>query len=450
MGSLDSSLQKVLYPVSKAVLFILPVILVLSGCSCQPPPDCNVVLIVIDTLRSDHLPFYGYPLNFAPFLNDLSNRSAVFQNAFSASSWTASATASILTSYYPHQHRVFMGLLATRYAQEVNSEITLDRVPQSLETMAEILQSKGYSTFGISDNINISRLQGFHQGFDFFETHQYKDASHINDRIENWKEKISASSRYFLYIHYNDPHAPYHRRKPWFIPGTGERENAIAAYNSEIRFLDRHIEELYESFQWEDDTLLIVTADHGEGLWDHGFRGHGSSLFREQIQVPLLIRMPNQKKKKQIVINVSTLDILPTVLDILGIPQAHRSFSGVSLFPLIRGRSAPFPPSRPVFSHLKIHVKTKTSNLFTSEWRSVIQGPWHYLWQLPDRELLFALDIDSPEKTNRAGSKKKITEQMKTHALQFLNQTRGFQQERIRHHLNREEIEHLESLGYIK
>ncbi len=160
-----------------------------NGCKNNSTKDINVVLIVIDTLRSDHLPFYGYKKNTSPFLLELSKNSTLFKNAFSASSWTSPATASIFTSMYPFQHGVLMGLLAIRNAQKIDPNVVLNRIPEKITTITEVLKNNGYKTFGVSDNLNIDHRQGFSQGFDKFKTFMYKQAPNVNKTIKSWKKE---------------------------------------------------------------------------------------------------------------------------------------------------------------------------------------------------------------------------------------------------------------------
>lgn len=150
----------------------------------------NIVLIVIDTLRPDHLPFYGYSIDTAPFLNELSAKSVVFENAYAASSWTAPAAASIFTSLYPIQHGVVTGMRAHDIVTEENQSITLNRIPDKLSTIAEVLKGAGFKTYAVADNVNISEEMGFDQGFDKFVNFQYVTAEGVNENLLKWEKDI--------------------------------------------------------------------------------------------------------------------------------------------------------------------------------------------------------------------------------------------------------------------
>ena len=102
-------------------------------------------------------------------------------------------------------------------------------------------------------------MEGFTQGFDKFKTFMYEKAPAVNAVVKKWKKELLANGKYFLYIHYMEPHAPYHAREPWYKHHEDNRKSNISAYDSEINFVDQHIKELFELFQWEKNTLLIIT-----------------------------------------------------------------------------------------------------------------------------------------------------------------------------------------------
>ncbi|MCP4152490.1 MAG: sulfatase, partial [bacterium] len=392
---------------SKQTYIILLIVLILTfsvtGCKKEKKlNDYNVVLIVIDTLRSDHLPFYGYKKNTAPFMWELSKKSILFENAFSASSWTSPATASIFTSLYPFQHGVNMGLLAIRNAQRINPKIKINRIPQEITTITEVMKANGYQTYGVADNLNIDYRQGFAQGFDKLRTFNDKQAPTVNRTIKKWRKKLMANGKYYLYIHYMDPHAPYYGREPWYKPFDEDRKNRISAYDSEINFTDQHIKELFELFKWDKNTVIIITSDHGEGLWDHGMMGHGKTLYREEIQVPLMIYMPGDKSVRKVSTNVSTIDILPTVRDIIGLDKSEID-EGVSLVPLMKGLPNDLN-NRNLFSYLWVQIKD------TKEWKATIYKKWHFLMKMPNFRHIFSLLFDKKESDNKYDRAKKTSD----------------------------------------
>lgn len=425
------------------LLLVLTIIFVFNNCrhKTEAVKDFNIVLIVIDTLRSDHLPFYGYHKNTAPFLWDIAKKSVVFENAFSASSWTSPATASIFTSLYPYQHGVLMGLLAIRNAQKIDPDITINRIPEEIDTIAEVLKKEGYKTYGVSDNLNIGKRQGFTQGFDKFRTFMYRQAPNLNEIVKKWKKKLTAGGKYFLYLHYMEPHAPYHPRGPWYAPFEDRRKDRISAYDSEINFVDRHIEELFELLKWEQNTLLIVTSDHGEGLWDHGLMAHGKTLYREEIQVPLMIYLPAKKIAEKVGTNVSTIDILPTVRDLLGLPPDENN-EGTSLVPMFENKKN--ENNRNLFSYLWV----KKDNVM--EWRATIYKKWHFLVKLPDFKQLFSLLSDRKEQDNKVGKARAAALELEKRFDIFMNKSKKYKQKSATYKLDKGEQEKLKTLGYVQ
>ncbi|MCP5054172.1 MAG: sulfatase [bacterium] len=428
----------------RLILLLLPVIamvFIFNGCKSKEKKNFNVVLIVIDTLRSDHLPFYGYKKNTAPFLGELAKQGVVFENAFSASSWTSPATASIFTSLYPYQHGVLMGLLAIRNAQKIDPKVTINRIPQKITTITEVLKKEGYQTYGVADNLNIDKRQGFTQGFDRFRTFMYRQAPTVNETVKKWKNKLTNGKKYFLYLHYMEPHAPYHPREPWYEPFEDKRKHRISAYDSEINYVDQHIKELFELFHWGKNTLVIVTSDHGEGLWDHGLMGHGKTLHREEIQVPLLIYLPGKKTARRVSTNVGTIDILPTVRDLIGLEKSEID-EGVSLVPLMEGKEHDLD-KRNLFSYLWVKMKD------TIEWKSTIYKNWHFIIKLPEFRYLFSLLKDQKEKFNQFNAGKDTAALLEKRFDEFMKKSKKFKQESSTVELDKKKTDKLKSLGYV-
>lgn len=380
----------------------------LSGCFKTETP--NVVLLVIDTLRADFLPSYGDKVTVAPFMEKLGREGGVFENSFSTSSWTAPGTASILTGLYPPQHGVLMGRRSTKKLFARDPSTRLNKLPQSVETIAEMMKRAGYSTFGIADNGNIREDSGFAQGFDRFITFQNQGGENVNRQVDSWASEIKKSKNYFLYIQYMDPHSPYEEKKPWF---TGENERGVkraaSAYRSEISFTDTKIEELYRKFGWDKNTLLLITADHGEEFGEHGSIGHGKTLFSEVVRVPLIISYPGSNiKASRISEYVSGVDILPTVASYIG-EDASDSIQGENLRSLLENTRE--VKSRKVYNHL--WKKQKAG--WVLEIKSLAEGD-HRLIESSrkDRNYLYNVKSDRREKKNIAGKNPIVVRDIKT------------------------------------
>jgi arylsulfatase A-like enzyme len=407
----------------------------------------NVVVIVADSLRADHLPFYGYEKNTAPFLDSLAEESCVFDNAYAASSWTAPATASIFTSLYPFQHGVHMGVNAARknFPSEVRT-VEINRIPEEVETIAELFRRGGYSTWAVTDNMNICEVEGFHQGFDCLRNFNYCGADRVNNELYAMFDAMEKKRPYFLYLHYMDPHRPLHEREPWFRKAGNWRSTEIARYDSEISFLDQKIKEAFQRFSWDQDTLLVFTSDHGEELWDHGAYGHGTTLYNEVIRIPLFFHFPAEERRfERIRSNVSGLDILPTLHEYLGL-HGRAEYSGVSLLPYIRGDGRR-TKDRYIFSHLK-KMRGKMEPLSAN---AVIFGNYKYYAtnKRGGREFYF-IEKDPLEKRNLFSRERSAAKKMETMYQTFLENSPKYDARYFLLTIDEETEHKMKELGYVK
>lgn len=415
--------------------------------SCSRPERPNVVVIVIDTLRTDHLHFHGYGRDTTPFLTALAARSADFTRAYAGSSWTAPATASIFTGLYPFQHGVVMGLLAQKQSLKKDPTIQINRIPDKVRTMPEFFKDNGYRTFGISDNPNISHKQGFHQGFDRLQTHRHAGARNLNEKLLAWEKEIAAADPYFLYIHYNDPHRPYKLKlSPEEQTGVW-LDDMKRRYDKEVALVDGCIRELYRRFGWERDTLLVITADHGEEMMEKGFYGHGLSLYNTVIRVPLLFHFPGSRRvlAGPVAAEVSTLDILPTLGSLLGFAKLG-GLAGVDIGPLLQDRSGQIP-ERTLFSHLQLKAVGKPDRVQ----KAAIAGDLKYIFQAPEAvSLLFDLQQDPRERENLYSLRLADAKKLAASYFSFERGCRRYNPDYVDIQLDAKSIEHLKTLGYIQ
>lgn len=314
-----------------------------TGPACKSEPQrANVVIIVLDTLRRDHLGSYqaGDP-SPSPHLDRLAQDGVRFTRAFSQASWTSASVGSMLTSQYP-------------WRLGINGRSSY--LPSEQVTLAEALEGAGYQTMATLSALHLGRAQGFHQGFQQFATLQTQlndsPAQEVTDRALTWLESRDRSRPFFMMLHYFDPHGAYlfHDDPP---PGcapsydatplkqvaqeagvdTRLLECAKAAYAAEVTWTDKQIGRVFTALHNSgtyDETLIIVTADHGEEFADHGSFGHGHTLYNELIAVPLLIKFPGEPKGKVDDRLAALLDVYPTVLDVADITPAT-ALEGVSL-----------------------------------------------------------------------------------------------------------------------
>jgi arylsulfatase A-like enzyme len=324
----------------------------LNGCDTKPERKSfrtgkpNVVIVLCDTLRPDYLGFYGFPRETAPFLAKLAKRSVVFKRAFSTSSWTAPSTASLFTSRYPHRLGVIEGMKLhkmrmERFEKEGKFVMPINRIPMDIPTLPEIFKAIGYKTFCVAANRNIEKEIGFDRGFDRFEMIGRGSAEALCKRIQSWKKEIYASPQFFVYAHFNDVHVPYDKHDLYYHKPADPADEPKAKYLSEITYLDKYIEKLYKILECDQKTIFVVLSDHGEEFLDHGSIGHGGpgrrlKLYRELTQVLMMFHAPFlQFKPRDININVSLIDVLPTLLDLIKIRKIE-GMEGSSLTPILK------------------------------------------------------------------------------------------------------------------
>ena len=422
---------------------LLTFALAFAGCGARPPlpSDWNVVVILIDTLRADHLPFYGYPVATAPYLSELAERGTVFRRAHSSSSWTAPATASLFTSLHPFQHGVMTGMAASR-----SLKIELNRIPEELLTLGELFRDQGFRTFAVTDNLNICEAEGFDQGFDFFQNYHFSTAPALNAKVLEWESELRAAERYFLYLHYVDPHIPYRPREPWYVAGETEQQDTLNRYDSEIRFTDEYIRALGERLGWHERTLVVVLSDHGEEFGEHGGTKHGRTLYREVLDIPLLFYAPGLLPGEQTVMaRVSIIDVLPTLAELIGAAPSPQ-FEGESLLPLLGGDPGAV---RTLYADLYRRRKSVVGESGPLLLQSVIRGDLKLITSNSGPDLLFDLEIDPWEQDDRrdvdrdeATALRDLMDTLRAEASSYASE--GFEVT-----LTPAERERLRSLGYV-
>jgi arylsulfatase A-like enzyme len=334
----------------------------LVACGGNEERKPNVVLILVDTLRPDHLQAYGYQRPTSPFLSGLAQRGVLCERAFSASTWTAPSTASLFTGLYPNQHGITEGFFVHRKRAERDgaesaaeeASVALNRLPEGVPTVPELFERAGYATFGASCNVNVTSRIGFDRGFGQFADFtgpQYgkgANAEQVLAQLRTWKPEIAGERPYFLYLHFNDVHSPWTPHKPAFPVDNQAYGSERSQYDGELRFLDRTLEQISRELGWNDDTLVVVVSDHGEEFGEHGALGHGYSVHNELMRIVMLYSWPAVLPQgRRIVQPVSILDVLPTLAQLVGldVPQDR---SGVSLAPSLAGRAE--PPERTLFA----------------------------------------------------------------------------------------------------
>ncbi len=364
----------------------------------------NILLILVDTLRRDHLGTYGYERDTSPNIDALAKRSIRYERAYSQSSWTIPSTAA---------------LLSARYASDLGIRRQHDRLSDEVLLLPEVLKQNGYRTGAVVSHVFISRRWNFDQGYDFFDGgnvkgHAAVTSAGVTDAALRFIDRSFGAGPSFLLVHYFDPHADYIEHEGYrfsqemnydgpiksgmiykYVKSSFRRSHPedlaylLALYDSEIAFTDAQIGRLIrhlEERELLDDTIVILTADHGEEFLEHQSFGHALTLYQEQIHVPLLIRWPGAERGRVSSRVVQTIDIFPSILDYLGIP-APPGIAGLAIQAQTQERPA-------ISETFRKPVRL----------RSIVSGDYKLIWDL-DAEAgtdhrLYRIDRDPEERVD--------------------------------------------------
>jgi len=288
----------------------------------------NVLLITLDATRADHLGCYGGRSARTPVIDGLAEAGALFEQAYAAAVTTLPSHASILTGLLPPVHGI-----------RADGSV---RLRPAVETLAEVIRSSGYRTGAVVGASVLDSLSGLDQGFEAYDDalpegasggndFAERDAGDVTDAALRFVGRVKAE-RWFLWVQYFDPHEPYRPPSPY------REQYAKSRYDGEIAYVDAEIGRLMAGIAEtgaRDRTIVVLTADHGEGLRDHGERSHGVFLYDEVTRVPLIVTVPGfLEGSKRVAAVVRATDIMPTVLDLLRLPPRPAS-DGISLWPLM-------------------------------------------------------------------------------------------------------------------
>jgi arylsulfatase A-like enzyme len=377
--------------------------LTLAGCGGSGGNNRNVLLIVIDTLRADHLGIYGYGRPTSPEIDAWAAKGAVFDRAFATSPWTLPSFGSIYTGQIPSRHTA--GLVGPSQ----DGQRGFVRLDPSVRTIAEILSEHGYATAAIVNNPFLHPNFEISRGFEVYDyvpgdNAEIRRANVIVDRTLAWLDQREGGP-FLLLSHFFDPHINYD--PPIAVPisairgiRSGElslderdREVVTAAYDEEVFFVDVQVGRLLDGIRSRgllDDTVIVLVSDHGEEFWDHGGFEHGHTMFQELLHVPMIVWGPDVRPPR-IGEPVSIADVLPTVLEALELP-AEEGISGRSLWGSLT-EGDPIPERGLVAE----------GNLYGPERKALIRWPHKVVLNIVTRERkLFDLEADPEEKEDRA------------------------------------------------
>lgn len=447
----------------------------------------TIIFILVDTLRADRLGAYGHARGLSPTLDALAADGIVFDRAIAPAPWTQPSIASLFCSYYPSVHKVLKyGKESTPNKEEVHYVSIL---ADTFRTLAECLRDAGYVTAGFVANPFLLREYGFAQGFDHYDTSFAKNTapgSVVNDAVVEWLERDTERREpVFLYLHYMDVHGPYNarpelldnlldgvernaarrrlsprqmatmdkylRKLPKDCPDPERHERLWnyleyweARYEAGIREFDVYLGDLQSRLSamglW-DEAYVIITADHGEELCEHGLWGHGWSTFHAELHVPLILRWPGRLTPgRRVGGNVRLIDIMPTLLEQLGLAPAEGS-QGASLVPLIAGRPRDVP--LPAFAE-GVKARPHQRAVYLDQWKLIADirtGAARFFDVAIDP--LETKDLSTQRPQQRARLVRVLREQVQLNEQQARDVDAG------QAPLSAEQIERLKSLGYV-
>lgn len=380
--------------------------------------EFNLIVICVDTLRADHLGCYGYHRKTSPRIDSLAENGILFENAYSNSSFTRESVSTILSGLLP----------------SVSGSVGWFACPNSgVKGMGEIFKAAGYQTAFFSAT-NTLRFKPFTRGFQHVEHYSESKVSGNSPILSGMARDFIAKNKdqkFMMYLHYLDPHGPYEPPEEFFSrftksfypnpiaqytyirmhcaelikegfgPGEARFENILLRYDAEIAHTDYAIGMVLDTLkEWDilDNTVIVITADHGEEFLEHRFVEHGYTLYKETTHIPLIfwgkpVTQPHRVKQR-----VSSVDILPTVLSLLKVPSDRRDFDGLPLFSINNNVISFFPSTQPYVAELLVQHRNML--------RAVVKDNWKYTaslkWTLPEaRPDLVRMDIDAFERDTK-------------------------------------------------
>lgn len=404
--------------------------------SSNPAPrNANVVLITLDTTRADHLSCYGKGFAKTPNLDALAARGVRFEHATAQVPLTIPSHACIMTGSYPEVNGV----------RGMGGFVLSNTHP----TIASVTHAAGFATAAFVGSSVLNRRFGFSNGFTTYDDNMGKGiveanlpgvfperrANVVTDRAIDWL-KSNDNKNFFLWCHYYDPHAPYEPPEPY------KHLYANDPYSGEIAYTDSQVGRLFDYLKSQnllDRTLVVVTADHGESLGEHGEETHGVFLYDATLHVPLIMAGPGIPAGKTIAAQARSIDIMPTILAFLNLSPG-REVQGVNLLPMIE-KGQPLPTDTAYLETL--YPRTYMG---WSELRAVRTNEWKFI--LAPRPELYNLKGDPREVTNEESREPIIASRLDAQLWSIIGEDKRHEK-LVSSPMNEQTREDLASLGYV-
>ncbi len=496
--------KKMIFFIGVILILFAGVFLVLHYKSSTPPmkPDiagnlngCNLIIINIDALRADHLGCYGYQRNTSPFIDSLAQKGMVFERAMSNSSFTRESVSVLFSGKLPSSS---------------NSVGWAAKPSRKVKNIGELFEEAGYNT-GFFSNSNALKNPSFTRGFKeiwFCEKPGLSRNGPILSRHTGEFIEKCNGQKFMMYLHFLDPHGPYKPPKNVYLrfaqrlyprplhvykyvrkncdmlikegfgPGEERFEDMVLRYDAEIAHIDESIQSLFRIIKKHNllnNTVLVITADHGEEFLEHNYVAHGWTLYNESLHIPLIIWAPGIITPKRFNTLVSTVDILPTILELMGISHNRNNFDGTSLFKYKENGFYFTPPSKPYIAELFLKNRNSVRAVIKDNWKYIAALKWLRPRERPDalrnaeefrknkksrldiwgpvvHEELYDLSTDPKEKHNLPDKEKRrklreIINQYKNYCR--LKGLKSGPKKDKEPPLSEKDIEKLKSLGYI-
>ncbi len=416
----------------------------------------NILLIVIDATRAKNMSLYGYSRPTTPNLERFAERCVVYDTAISPAGWSLPAHASMFTGLYPSKHG----------AHDQHKFLSPEHI-----TMAEWLHARGYDTLAFCDNAYVGHSTGLDRGFDRFNkdfnnTPDYlreinrklniglasllgqrdSGARHANKQVQSALRHLQPSEKpFFMFIHYSEPHAPYRlprkfrrfmpdgisfrsaqqvNQDPWkylIDPDSMDEEDfkaLTAIYDAEIAYADERIAQVLGWFEERnilDETMVIITADHGENIGDHKMMAHKYCLYDTLLHVPLLIQFPTGSvKPDRLTHQVQTLDIFPTIMSMLGeaSSETYRSLQGYDITSSERHEFTIAEQSLPDLTTFYKRYPGVDVSRYDRSLKMIRTDRYKYIWASDGNHELFDLQVDPDEEQNIIKDQQKIAKDL--------------------------------------
>jgi arylsulfatase A-like enzyme len=409
----DSGARSLARPLLRFAVLVFAVA-ACAGCSPTPRTPPNLILISIDSLRSDHLGLDGYPRETSPHLDALARSSVVFDQARSVSTWTLPAHVSLLSGLLPNAHGV---------------NLPQRRIPPAVALLPELLAARGYRSAAIISGHFLHRRFGFAQGWETYddslvgrhENHRQETSAEIDRRALASLDRL-APGPFLLFLHYFDVHYDYAPPPPWDrrfdpdYPGTVDGSNFArstlfrhampqrdlehleALYDGEIRWVDENLGRLFTELSRRglfEDALIVVTSDHGDEFLDHSSFGHERNLYDSTLHVPLLIRFPRGRDGgRRVATPVSLVDVVPTILRAADVPLPADT-EGIDLARVLAGDDR---RPQPVVADLRTRRPTRA--IVVGRWKAIFGYRPRRPGAPPLRRELYDLAADPGERND--------------------------------------------------